>query len=625
MSNQFPLNETRSPIDPNTWDEMNENWDRIRSYLRFLERQIKFLAGGNEIDDILLRIDTAIANAESATADVNQAKQEIEMILSDLTTLVSSAEAATNNANTAASNANSLTSALTSLKTELETLQTNLNGIVQAEAQRLSNETNRTNAEQVRATDETTRRENEAARVLKEQSRETAEQNRTSTFDAQMLTAEQKITMMQYLIDNLKSYDFDLNATYNFPNLIKWNGSTFITLQEVTGLTPVDDGINYRLVAQRGVDGTGAVSSVNGNGPDANGNVEVIMALVNNLVSDSTSAGLTAAQGKVLKVLLDSLQQAFNSHVNDIDNPHGVTAEQLALGNLQNFGIATQVEAEDGTSTTKYMTPQRTKQAVDKALGPADTHMSDQNIHVTKAKQELWDRYTIQSAIENMQGTVKTPNQYRTQSNTGTRSGTGTVFREFNNNTTLVGMPPKFAMIETIVPWTDSSGGVVNQTAYGSDGGVYRRIETSAGSNTWGAWGMVVTSVNGRARTEYNLYTGSIEVGTVNLSVNAGFPNLKAYDEVIVFGITNNGGAFTFKRHTHVIVTSLVSDIYASDLNQSVLFLGGSLPDHYWLRYSLDLLNNTLSINYNRAVITGNGTENPSQNYITRIVGVKYA
>ena len=624
MSDRFPLNETLSPIDPKTWEELNENWDRIRSYMRFLERQIKFLAGGNEIDDILLRIDTAITNAENATADVEQAKQEIEMILSDLTTLVSSAEAATNNANTAASNANSLNSALTSLKTELETLQTNLNGIVQAEAQRVSNETNRANAEQVRATDETTRRENEAARVLKEQSRETAEQNRTTTFDAQMLTAEQKITMMQYLIDNLASFDYNSNITYNFPNLIKWNGSTFIALKEVTGVKPTDDGINYRLVAQRGVDGAGAVSTVNGIGPDANGNVEVIMTLVNDLVSDSTSAGLTAAQGKVLKVLLDGLKQAFNSHVNDIENPHGVTAEQLALGNLQNFGIATQAEAEAGTSDMKYMTPHRTKQAVDKSLGPVNTHMVDPGIHVTQAKQNLWDRYIFQSAVENVQGTNKTPNQYRAISVTG-KDALGHVFREFNSNVSIVGLPPAYAMIETITPWVDASGGVANQTAYGSDGGVYRRFETAIGSNVWGAWGKIMTSPNGRTRTEYNLYTGSIEVGTASLTVQAGFPNLKAYDEVIVFGITNNNGAFTFKRHTQVIVTSLVSDIYASDLNQSVLFLGASVPDHYWLRYSIDLLNNTLSINYNRAVITGTGSENPGQNFITRIVGVKYA
>lgn len=404
MSDRYTLNETRSPIDPSSWRELNENWELIKSYLRFIQRQINLVSGA-DVEEIINRIETTIADAENATASVEQAKREIETILDELNTLITGVETATENANIAASNANDLNATLTALKGELETLQSNLNSVVQAEAERVSNETNRTNAEQVRATDETTRRENEAARVLKEQSRENAEQNRKTTFDAQMLTAEQKITMMQYLIDNLKSYDFDLSATYNFPNLIKWNGSTFIALKEVTGLTPVDDAINYRLVAQRGVDGTGAVSSVNGFGPDENGNVEVIMALVNNLVSDSTTAGLTAAQGKVLKVLFDGLQQTLNSHVGATDNPHGVTAEQIALGNVQNFGIATQAEAEEGVSATKYMTSQRTKQAIDKNLVNISQSIQDMDTRVTqnlngKAKKH-WLDITEFGAVRN--------------------------------------------------------------------------------------------------------------------------------------------------------------------------------------------------------------------------------
>lgn len=404
MSDRYTLNETRSPIDPSSWRELNENWELIKSYLRFIQRQINLISGA-DVEEIINRIESTIADAENATASVEQAKQEIEAILDELNTLITGVETATENANIAASNANELNTTLTALKSELETLQTNLNSIVQAEAERVSNETNRTNAEQVRATDETTRRENEAARVLKEQSRENAEQNRKTTFDAQMLTTEQKITMMQYLIDNLKSYDFDLSATYNFPNLIKWNGSTFIALKEVTGLTPVDDAINYRLVAQRGVDGTGAVSSVNGFGPDENGNVEVIMALVNNLVSDSTTAGLTAAQGKALKVLFDGLQQILNSHVGATDNPHGVTAEQIALGNVQNFGIATQAEAEEGVSATKYMTSQRTKQAIDKNLVNISQSINDVDTRLTqeldgKAKKH-WLDITEFGAVSN--------------------------------------------------------------------------------------------------------------------------------------------------------------------------------------------------------------------------------
>lgn len=245
MTDRYKLNETRSPIDPSSWSELNQNWELIKSYLRFLERQIKFLAGGAEIDDILLRIDTAIANAENATSDVQQAKQEIETILADLDTLVTEAQIATENANNAASDANTLNTTLTVLKGELQTLQTNLNNIVQSETQRVA--------------DETARRENEAARVLKEQARETAEQQRSTTFNSKMTDAEQKTTTMQNLIQNLVSYNYTPGTTYEFPNLVKWDGGTFIALKKVTGVTPTDDGVNYRLIAKKGDKGdTGA-------------------------------------------------------------------------------------------------------------------------------------------------------------------------------------------------------------------------------------------------------------------------------------------------------------------------------------------------------------------------------
>lgn len=65
-------------------------------------------------------------------------------------------------------------------------------------------------------------------------------------------------------------------------------------------------------------------------------------------------------------------KQAIDEHANRTDNPHGVTKEQVGLGNVQNFGIATQAEAEAGTSNSKYMTPQRTRQAINKVLGDED-------------------------------------------------------------------------------------------------------------------------------------------------------------------------------------------------------------------------------------------------------------
>lgn len=44
---------------------------------------------------------------------------------------------------------------------------------------------------------------------------------------------------------------------------------------------------------------------------------------------------------------------------------HNHTKSDVGLGSVNNYGIATQAEAEAGTSNTKYMTPLSVKQAID--------------------------------------------------------------------------------------------------------------------------------------------------------------------------------------------------------------------------------------------------------------------
>lgn len=86
------------------------------------------------------------------------------------------------------------------------------------------------------------------------------------------------------------------------------------------------------------------------------------------------------------------LDQRLEAHLQDKQNPHAVTKAQVGLGNVLNYAIATQGEAEDGTSSTRYMTPQRTAQAVKKQVGDLFTsHANDfGNPHkVTKAQVGL--------------------------------------------------------------------------------------------------------------------------------------------------------------------------------------------------------------------------------------------
>ena len=58
------------------------------------------------------------------------------------------------------------------------------------------------------------------------------------------------------------------------------------------------------------------------------------------------------------------LRNTINSHINNKNNPHGVTKSQVGLGNLLNYAVATVAQAEEGTSNAAYMTPLRTMQAI---------------------------------------------------------------------------------------------------------------------------------------------------------------------------------------------------------------------------------------------------------------------
>ena len=71
---------------------------------------------------------------------------------------------------------------------------------------------------------------------------------------------------------------------------------------------------------------------------------------------------------------------ALNAHLVDYNNPHQVTKAQVGLGSVQNYGLATQAEAEAGSSNTKYMTPLRTRDAIAAIVGNAFTaHAADMN------------------------------------------------------------------------------------------------------------------------------------------------------------------------------------------------------------------------------------------------------
>ncbi len=58
---------------------------------------------------------------------------------------------------------------------------------------------------------------------------------------------------------------------------------------------------------------------------------------------------------------MNHIEEGIEAHTADLKNPHKVTAAQVGLGNVQNFGLATEDEAKQGISNAKYMTPSLTQ------------------------------------------------------------------------------------------------------------------------------------------------------------------------------------------------------------------------------------------------------------------------
>lgn len=77
-------------------------------------------------------------------------------------------------------------------------------------------------------------------------------------------------------------------------------------------------------------------------------------------------------------------------HVIRTDNPHNTTATQIGLGSVFNYGIASQVDAQQGTRNDLYMTPLRTAEAIAAmaSSGGMAAHIANiNNPHSTTAAQ----------------------------------------------------------------------------------------------------------------------------------------------------------------------------------------------------------------------------------------------
>ncbi len=118
------------------------------------------------------------------------------------------------------------------------------------------------------------------------------------------------------------------------------------------------------------------------------GNVPNYAMATSNEALAGTSTTTFMSPALVYSVLNTGLGGTLSAHIADHNNPHVVTAAQVGLGLVQNYGMAANADATAGTSTTLYMSPATTLASVTAALTPYVAHISNMaNPHNVTAAQ----------------------------------------------------------------------------------------------------------------------------------------------------------------------------------------------------------------------------------------------
>lgn len=230
--------------------------EEMLNYINNLQQQINMLTGEN-IDELLARLNDSIQQALTAAQEARTAKTATEEATALATTAAELAKASAllaeekaNYANEkavlaqeAADNANQEASNLSQLKID----------VVQA-TQSANEEANNANEKATLANNAADRANLAAENADKATSRANLAADAIEGWG----TAEQWVNDKQYVRNNV----------------VTDNGSTWQALRPNIGVTPVE-GMDWTCLARKGLDGTGAVSSVNNRFPGSDGNVEV--------------------------------------------------------------------------------------------------------------------------------------------------------------------------------------------------------------------------------------------------------------------------------------------------------------------------------------------------------------
>ena len=114
---------------------------------------------------------------------------------------------------------------------------------------------------------------------------------------------------------------------------------------------------------------------------------------------------------KLMRDWVTGYVQPVFDHASNVANPHHVNKDQVGLGLVQNFSVATIDEAITGSATDKYMTPALVKEVVSRISGDKVVqHISDENNphRVNKAQVGLGSvmDYPVATMEQALEGTA---------------------------------------------------------------------------------------------------------------------------------------------------------------------------------------------------------------------------
>lgn len=336
------LNNTENPVNRLERIKINENWERIVKGLTDLQQQILVLAGGAAVDELIERLNEAIDNANTAV------QQAID---------------ANNVATQEAIEANN-----TALQSALDTVSQTLVQMNEA-ITKTNTATTEANAAKQGALDATTQ-------------------------------AQATINKMQSMIDNLRSIGvWDVATQYYTNNIVTYNNNSYIALQDNIGRTPptlpLQANTYWSLLAGQGLKGD------RGEKGDTGAALSIIDKLTD--VSQLPPIGVPGDAYSVngdLYVWSEALQVWEN--LGNIKGEKGDKGDTGAEGEsayqvaLDNGFSGTEAEWLASLKGEKGDTPDLTQinQKVDGLQTTVTNHTGNNEIHVTKAKQDKWDKVT---------------------------------------------------------------------------------------------------------------------------------------------------------------------------------------------------------------------------------------